>query len=175
VRVIGLCGPSGAGKTTLAEGLIAALKARGQRVSVVKHAHKRFDIDQPGKDSWRHRQAGATEVLVANGQRLALIREFETEVDLQVHELLAELADLGDAHWVLVEGFKHADLLKVEVWREALGAAPMYPHDPFIVAVVSADVLPASTGLPVVPPSTPESLADLLLRDPERFAYQRRG
>ena len=94
MQVIGLCGSSNSGKTTLAEKLIRALKARGCRVSVVKHAHKRFDIDRPGKDSFRHREAGAFEVLVANGHRLALMREFETEAELSVHQMLAELSDL---------------------------------------------------------------------------------
>jgi molybdopterin-guanine dinucleotide biosynthesis adapter protein len=117
MKVIGFCGWSGSGKTTLIEGVIAALKAAGQRVSVVKHAHHRFDIDHEGKDSWRHRKAGAFEVLVASSKRLALMREYEDEVEHDVHQLIAELAPVAD--WVLIEGFKHADLLKIEVWRQA--------------------------------------------------------
>ena len=171
MKVVGLCGVSGSGKTTLAEGLIAALKARGQRVSVVKHAHKRFDIDQTGKDSWRHREAGAFEVVVANRHRLALMREFEVESELTVHQLLGELADLGSSHWVLVEGFKHADLPKVEVWRAAMSVPPLYPHDPFVVVVASSDPLPTPTALPVVSLEDAPALADLLLRHGERFDY----
>lgn len=178
MQVIGLCGSSNSGKTTLAEKLIRALKARGCRVSVVKHAHKRFDIDRPGKDSFRHREAGAFEVLVANGHRLALMREFETEAELSVHQMLAELSDLsalGLEHWVLVEGFKHADLPKIEVWRAAHGARPLYPDDPFVVAlaVPAADALPHACGLPRFDLDEAEAgaLADFLRSDPSRYEY----
>jgi molybdopterin-guanine dinucleotide biosynthesis protein B len=172
--VVGLCGASGSGKTTLTEGLIRALKAQGARVSVIKHAHKRFDIDQPGKDSWRQREAGAFEVLVANSQRLALMREFEQPAEPGVHALLAELSDLGALgleHWVLVEGFKHADLPKIEVWRAAHGAAPLYPHDPFIVAVATPDAPPQPTGLPVLDLNQPVQVADYLRLHATRFDY----
>ncbi|MGR6776266.1 molybdopterin-guanine dinucleotide biosynthesis protein B [Sphaerotilus sulfidivorans] len=178
MQVIGLCGSSNSGKTTLAEKLIRALKARGCRVSVVKHAHKRFDINRPGKDSFRHREAGAFEVLVANGHRLALMREFETEAELSVHQMLAELSDLsalGLEHWVLVEGFKHADLPKIEVWRAAHGARPLYPDDPFVVAlaVPAADALPHACGLPRFDLDEAEAgaLADFLRSDPSRYEY----
>ena len=107
MKVIGFRGYSGSGKTTLVEQLVAGLKAHGQRVSVVKHAHHAFDIDQEGKDSWRHRQAGAFEVVIASDRRLAKIREFETRADPTVHDLIAELSACD---WVLVEGFKRAAL-----------------------------------------------------------------
>ena len=90
MKVAGFAGYSGAGKTTLIECVIPALRQQGLRVSVVKHAHHRFDIDQPGKDSWRHRQAGAFEVVVASDRRLALLREFERPGELTVHHLVAE-------------------------------------------------------------------------------------
>lgn len=172
MKVVGLCGYSGSGKTTLAEGLIRALKAHGQRVSVVKHAHKRFDIDIPGKDSHRHRSAGAFEVVIANSHRLAKVREFDAEMEPTVYQLLAELVDTGDAHWVLVEGFKHAALPKVEVWRAGHEAAPLYTlDDPFVVAIATDDPqrLPAPTGLPVLDLNRPEAVADFLLQDPERY------
>src|SRR5688572_15905253 len=111
MNVVGLSGFSGSGKTTLAERLIAGLRAAGQRVSVVKHAHHKFDIDHEGKDSWRHRQAGAAEVVIASARRLAKIREFSTRADPTVHELIAELAPCD---WVLVEGFKSSALPKIE-------------------------------------------------------------
>jgi len=171
MRVVGLCGCSGSGKTTLGVGLIAALKAAGCRVSVIKHTHKRFDVDVPGKDSWRHREAGALEVLVANRHRLALMREFEAESDLSVHDLLAELVDLGEQHWVLVEGFKHADLPRIEVWRAACQVAVQYPHDPFVVAVASTDALPEPTGLPALDLNDPGAVATFLLQDPTRYDY----
>src|SRR3954447_24087089 len=115
MKVVGFAGDSGSGKTTLIESLIPPLRARGLRVSVVKHAHHAFDIDHPGKDTFRHREAGAFEVVVASSKRLALIREFEQPAQLSVHHLLAELYDGVD--WVLVEGFKSSNLQKLEVWR----------------------------------------------------------
>src|SRR5947208_9719632 len=101
MKVVGFAGFSGSGKTTLVERLIPALKLRGLRVSVVKHAHHKFDIDHPGKDTWRHREAGAFEVVVASSKRLALMREFEQPAQLNVHQLIAELWDGVD--WVRSE------------------------------------------------------------------------
>jgi molybdopterin-guanine dinucleotide biosynthesis protein B len=132
MKVIGFSGYSGSGKTTLVEQVIVRLKLAGQRVSVVKHAHHDFDIDHPGKDSWRHRQAGAFEVVVASDRRLPRSREYEVQAEPTVHQLIAELYDCD---WVLVEGFKHADLLKIEVWRAAAGKPAQYPYDPFVVAI----------------------------------------
>ena len=171
MKVVGFCGPSGVGKTTLIEGVIAALRAAGQRVSVIKHAHKRFDIDRPGKDSFRHREAGATEVLIASAQRLALLREFEVEGLPSVHQLLAELSPVD---WVLVEGYKHADLPKVEVWRAALGQAPLYPDDPF-VALIATDApaaLPVATSRPVIDMADAAGLTALLLGAATRYVYE---
>jgi molybdopterin-guanine dinucleotide biosynthesis adapter protein len=139
MNVVGFAGYSGSGKTTLVEKLIPALKSRGLRVSVVKHAHHNFDIDQPGKDTYRHRQAGAFEVVVASSNRLALMREFEQSARMTVHQLIAELYDGVD--WVLVEGFKSSDLLKIEVWRAPTaayeGKPPRYMDDDFIVAIAT--------------------------------------
>jgi molybdopterin-guanine dinucleotide biosynthesis protein B len=171
MKVVGICGWSGAGKTTLIEGLIAALKGAGQRVSVVKHAHHRFDIDHEGKDSWRHRKAGAFEVLVASSKRMALMREYEAEVEHDVHALIAELAPVAD--WVLVEGFRHADLLKLEVWREGVGSAPLYPADPYVVAVATdrPERLPSPTALPVLPLDAPATIAQWLMQSGARHEY----
>ncbi len=119
MKVVGFAGYSGSGKTQLIERLIPALRLRGLRVSVVKHAHHNFDIDHAGKDTFRHREAGAFEVVVASSRRLALMREFEREAQLTVHQLIAELYEGVD--WVLVEGFKSSDLLKIEAWRAASG------------------------------------------------------
>ena len=170
MQVVGFCGPSGVGKTTLIEGVIAGLKAHGLRVSVIKHAHQQFDIDRPGKDSHRHRTAGATEVLVASAQRLALLREFDIAGLPPVHQLIAELSP---ADWVLLEGWKHGDLPKIEVWRAALGQAPLYPDDPFVTAVATDDpaALPVPTALPVLALSTPAALVSLLLDTAGRYHY----
>ena len=174
MNVVGVSGFSGAGKTTLVEGLVRALRMKGLRVSVIKHARHGFDIDHPGKDSHRHREAGAFEVLVASSRRMALQREFEVEVDLSVHQMLAELYDGVD--WVLVEGFKHGDLPKVEVWRAAPdgpGRAPLYPQDPRVVAVATdaPDQLPELPAVPVLDLNDPAALVQHLLASGERYLY----
>ena len=170
MKVVGFSGFSGSGKTTLVEQLVSLLRLAGQRVSVIKHAHHDFDIDQPGKDSWRHRQAGAFEVLVASGLRLAKIREYEVPGEPTVHQLLAELLECD---WVLVEGFKRADILKIEVWRAAAAKPAQYPDDPYVVAICtdSAAELPVPTGLPLFDLNEPEAVLNFLLADPERYDY----
>jgi molybdopterin-guanine dinucleotide biosynthesis protein B len=172
MKVAGFAGFSGSGKTTLVERLIPALRRKGLRVSVAKHAHHEFDIDQPGKDSWRHRQAGAFEVIVASDRRLALMREFERPARMNVHHLLAELYDGVD--WVLVEGFKESDLPKIEVWRAAVGKPARYPDDDFIVAIAtdSPGELPLPTLRPVLDLSDPESVARWLTENSHRFDYR---
>lgn len=171
MKVVGFSGYSGSGKTTLVEQLISRLKLAGQRVSVVKHAHHDFDIDHEGKDSWRHRQAGAFEVVVASDRLLAKIREYEVQSEPTVHQLIAELYDCD---WVLVEGFKHADLLKIEVWRAAANKPAQYPNDPFVVAIStdSPDQLPQPTGLPLLDLNDPDAVAHFLLGTPERYEYR---
>jgi molybdopterin-guanine dinucleotide biosynthesis protein B len=171
MKVVGFSGYSGSGKTTLVEHLVARLKLAGHRVSVVKHAHHDFDIDHPGKDSWRHRHAGAFEVVVASDRRLAKIREYEVRSEPTVHQLLAELSDCD---WVLVEGFKHADLPKIEVWRADAGKLAQYPHDPRVVALCtdSPDRLPRPTGLPLLDLNDPDAVAHFLLGHPERYEYR---
>ncbi len=175
MKVAGFAGFSGCGKTTLIEQLIPLLRQQGQRVSVVKHAHHRFDMDHPGKDSYRHREAGAFEVVIASDRRLALVREFEQPTQLSVHHLLAELYEGVD--WVLVEGFKESDILKLEVWRAPTvdqQARPVrYPEDDFVVAIATdtPDQLPAPTQLPVLDLNHPEQVAQWLLAQADRFEY----
>ncbi len=136
MKVVGFVGASGSGKTTLVEGVVRELKAQGLRVSAVKHAKHGFSMDTPGKDSARYTAAGAFEVVVASGQRLAKLREFEAPVELNVHQLLAELVECD---WALYEGFKHANVLKFEVWRAELNQPVLYPEDPYVVALVTDD------------------------------------
>lgn len=144
MRVIGLAGWSGAGKTTLLRRLIPILVGKGLRVSTVKHAHHDFDVDQPGKDSWEHRQAGAQEVLVASAQRWALMRELRGDAEPDLADLLARLSPVD---LVLVEGFKRGGQPKLEVFRAANDKPMMHPEDPSIVAVASDEPVP-ELGLP---------------------------
>ncbi len=192
MKVIAFAVFSGCGKTTLIEKLIPLMRERGLRVSVVKHAHHGFDIDHPGKDTYRHRAAGAFEVVAASNQRLALLREFETPAELTVHQLLAELYEGVD--WVFVEGFKDCDLPKIEVWRAPTGSldtsseepsdalrmtekAPRpvrYPDDHFVVAIATdiRAALPVPSALPQFSLDEPETLADWLISQDDRFIYQ---
>ena len=171
MKVLGFAGYSGSGKTTLVERLIPEMRRRGLRVSVVKHAHHRFDLDHPGKDTFRHREAGAFEVVVASDKRLALMREFEQTVQLSVHQLIAELYEGVD--WVFVEGFKDSDLLKIEVWRAVSQNPARYVDDDFIVAIAtdSPDKLPQATQRMVLDLHDPAALADWLLANAARFDY----
>ena len=171
MKVAGFAGYSGSGKTTLVEQLIPALKQRGLRVSVIKHAHHRFDIDHPGKDSYRHREAGAFEVVIASDRRLALMREFEQPGELTVHQLIAELQSSVD--WVLVEGFKHSELPKIEVWRAASNQPTRYTEDDFIVAIAtdSPGQLPHATLRPVLDLNDADAVADYLVSHQARFQY----
>jgi len=171
MKVVAFAGYSGSGKTTLVEQLIGCLRMRGLRVSVVKHAHHNFDIDKPGKDSWRHREAGAFEVLVASNQRLVLQRQFEQPAQLSVHHLLAEVYDGVD--WVLVEGFKKSDLLKVEVWRNASEQPVRYPQDDFVVAIAtdSPQYMPEATLRPVLDLNDPYAISEWLVANQDRFEY----
>jgi molybdopterin-guanine dinucleotide biosynthesis protein B len=172
MKVVGFAGFSGSGKTTLVERLIPALKLRGLRVSVVKHAHHDFDIDHPGKDTHRHREAGAFEVVVASDRRLALIREFEQHARMTAHHLIAHLYEGVD--WVLVEGFKESDLQKIEVWRPSNGKAVLYPADNFIVAIAtdSPGQLPVSTLRPVLDLNDADAVAQWLTDNEGRFDYR---
>lgn len=171
MKVVGFAGFSGSGKTTLVERLIPALRHKGLRVSVVKHAHHRFDIDHEGKDTYRHREAGAFEVVVASDQRLALMREFEVAKRPTVHQLLAELYVGVD--WVLVEGFKDSDLQKIEVWRAATGKPVRYVEDDFIRAIAtdSPDQLPVMSQLPVLDLNDPDAVVSWLVSQGARFDY----
>ena len=134
MRIIGFAGWSGSGKTTLLARLIPLLVADGQLVSSIKHAHHDFDVDIPGKDSHTHRMAGATEVLVSSSRRWALMHELRSEPEPPLPTLLAKL---GSVDLVLIEGFKHSDHPKIEVYRPAIGKPLLQPNDPCIIGVAS--------------------------------------
>jgi molybdopterin-guanine dinucleotide biosynthesis protein B len=158
MRVIGLTGWSGAGKTTLLRRLIPTLIARGLTVSTLKHAHHAFDVDQPGKDSWHHRQAGAEEVMVASSARWALMHELRNE---PIPDLPALLGHMRPVDLVLIEGFKRDLHPKIEVYRQANAKPPLYPGDPSVIAV-AADVAIAGLVIPVLHLDDVDAIADVV-------------
>ncbi len=133
-RVIGLAGWSSAGKTTLLTKLIPLLKERGLNVSTLKHAHHAFDVDQPGKDSYMHREAGASEVLVASSNRWVLMHELRGAPEPRLVDLLAHLTTVD---LILVEGFKREPHAKIEVHRSANGKPFLFSDDPHIRAIAT--------------------------------------
>lgn len=157
--VFGLAGRSGSGKTTLIEAMLPLLGAAGLKVSVIKHSHHDFDMEPPGKDSARFRQAGAQEVMVASPFRYAIVHELRGAPEPSLHDQVARLAP---ADLVLVEGFKHADIPRIEVYRPALGKPPLHADDPSFLAVVTDAVL--ETDLPCLPLNDPAAVAEFIRR-----------
>lgn len=160
MKVIGFAGWSGSGKTTLIEQVIPLLKAAGRTVSVIKHAHHHVDLDKPGKDSWRHREAGAMEVLITTDQRWALLHELRGAPEPTIE---AHLARMSPCDLVLVEGFKAAHIPKIEVHRPAVGKPLLHPDDPCIMAVASDQ--PLALPLPVLDLNDPAQVADFILSE----------
>jgi molybdopterin-guanine dinucleotide biosynthesis protein B len=134
MKIIGFAGWSGSGKTTLLEQVIGLLEARGLAVSLIKHAHHEFDIDYPGKDSYRHRHAGCREVLITSANRWAVMHELRGRAELTLNEALTQLSPCD---LVLIEGFKHAPIPKIEIYRAEIGKPQLFPNDPHIIAVAS--------------------------------------
>jgi molybdopterin-guanine dinucleotide biosynthesis protein B len=157
--VFGLAGWSGSGKTTLAEKLINVLSERGLTIATIKHAHHKFDADIPGKDSWRHRKAGADQVLVSSAMRSAhFIEHAREEPSL---EML--LAKLDPCDIVLVEGFKKEAIPKLEIYRGKRELSPLYPEDPHIIALIS-DAPPENCPLPILASANIDIIADFIMR-----------
>ena len=161
MRIIGLAGWSGSGKTTLIKKLIPCLITRGSSVSTLKHAHHGFDLDQPGKDSFFHRAAGATEVIISSARRWAILHELREEPEWDLSTLVAKMSPVD---LVLVEGFKRDAFPKLEIHRAANGKPLIYPDDPHIVAIAADIVLPQAK-IPVIDLNNVEAIADLLLKN----------
>ncbi len=159
MRIIGLAGSPGSGKTTLMIGLVAELTRRGLAVSAIENAHPSFDIDQPGKDSYRHRAAGAVEVMVASAKRWALIRGRDGEAGATIADLLPRLAPVD---LLIVDGFAGGHHAKIEVHRPANGRAPLCRQDPTIVAVAS-DAPLDGLAVPVLDLGDVGAIADFIV------------
>jgi molybdopterin-guanine dinucleotide biosynthesis protein B len=160
MRIIGLAGWSGSGKTTLLANVIPRIVARGLTVSTVKHAHRSFDIDRPGKDSHTHRMAGATEVVVGSLRRWAIVHELRDEPEPTLAMLIAKITPVD---LVLVEGYKGGSHPKLEVYRAAVGKPLLFPGDPAIVAIASDAPIPGAR-VPRVDLDDVEAVIDILLR-----------
>jgi molybdopterin-guanine dinucleotide biosynthesis protein B len=163
IRVIGLAGWSGSGKTTLLTKLIPLVAARGLRLATIKHAHHAFDVDQPGKDSYEHRKAGARQVIVSSARRWVHLHELSGDREATLAELLCRLSPCD---LVLVEGYKRASLPKLEVFRSEVGKPPLHPEDPRIVAVASDRVFPEAQ-VPVVDLDDIVRIADIVMEKAE--------
>jgi molybdopterin-guanine dinucleotide biosynthesis protein B len=159
MKIFGFAGYSGSGKTTLIEQLIPLFTARGLRVSLIKHAHHTFDVDTPGKDSYRHRHAGCTEVLVTSSRRWVLMHELRGAEEPDLNQ---QLMHLSPCDLVLVEGFKHDPIPKIEVYRTVTGEPLLHPHDSNIVAVASDVML--DTKLPWLDLNQPAQIAEFILQ-----------
>jgi molybdopterin-guanine dinucleotide biosynthesis protein B len=174
MRIFGFAGWSGSGKTTLIERVIPTLTARGLRVSLIKHAHHEFDIDQPGKDSWRHRHAGCSEVLISSSVRFALMHELRGADEPSLRDLLLRLAPCDIA---LVEGFKRAAIPKLEIYRASLEKPALYPDDPHVIAIATdrPDALPVAPapGTDVIALEAYDVIATLADRRSIEFAEWR--
>ncbi|TVQ57214.1 MAG: molybdopterin-guanine dinucleotide biosynthesis protein B [Rhodobacteraceae bacterium] len=161
MRVYGVVGWKNAGKTTLMERLVAEIAGRGFAVSTVKHAHHAFDVDHEGKDSWRHRQAGAREVLVSAAQRWALMGELRGAPEPPLEDLLAKLSPVD---LVLIEGYKRDRHFKVEAHRAATGAPILAREDPTVRAVATNDPV-EGLSVPLLPLDDVPVVADFILRE----------
>jgi molybdopterin-guanine dinucleotide biosynthesis protein B len=159
MKIFGLAGWSGSGKTTLLTRLLPELIGRGYAVSTVKHAHHNFDIDKPGKDSFEHRRAGATEVMVSSANRWALMHEIRDTPELNLEALVARMSPVD---LLLVEGFKRDSHAKLEIHRPSVGKELLCLDDPYIVAVASDEAIP-KVCVPVLDLDDVPTIANFIL------------
>jgi molybdopterin-guanine dinucleotide biosynthesis adapter protein len=158
MKTIAIAGYSGSGKTTLIEKVMPCLVLEGYRVSLIKHAHHEFDIDQPGKDSWRHRHAGATEVMVSSSNRWALMHELRGDTEPSLEEQLKHFAPCDV---VIVEGWKHYAMPKIEVHRKLADKPLLFPEDANVVAIATDEIL--ATKLPQFDLEDADSVAQFII------------
>lgn len=159
MKIFGFAGYSGSGKTTLIEQLVPQFVMHGLKVSLIKHAHHDFDIDRPGKDSYRHREAGCSEVLITSSQRWVLMHELRGELEQSLRHQLNRLAPCD---LVLIEGFKKEPIPKMEIHRAAMGQPLLYPDDPYIIAIASDKQIEAR--VPLLDLNDSQQISDFILR-----------
>jgi molybdopterin-guanine dinucleotide biosynthesis protein B len=159
MKIFGFAGWSGSGKTTLIEKLIPRFVQRGLKVSLIKHAHHTFDVDTPGKDSYRHRHAGATEVLVTSSRRWVLMHELRGAQEPTFEE---QIRHFSPCDLLLVEGFKFAPIPKLEIWRAETGEALLHPNDPHIVALAADSKV--ETRLPLFDLNDDAGIAEFIVK-----------
>jgi len=164
MKIFGLAGWSGSGKTTLVQRLLPALVARGVTVSTMKHAHHAFDVDKPGKDSYVHREAGATEVLVTSEKRWALMHENRSDPEPEMADLIKHMSPVD---LLLVEGFKAHAHDKLEIHRPSVGKPLLADDDPHIIAIATDDAASvqaiAARALPILDLNDVPSVADFII------------
>ncbi|MFD2204255.1 molybdopterin-guanine dinucleotide biosynthesis protein B [Kiloniella antarctica] len=164
MKVFGFAGWSGSGKTTLLKQLIPILVDRDLKVSTLKHAHHKFDVDKPGKDSYEHREAGASEVMIASGNRWALMHELRDEKEPSLKELIPHMTPVDI---LLIEGFKKEGHQKLEIYRSSLGKRMLHKDDPNIIAIatdVTTDETLATSSLPILDLNDIETIADFICK-----------
>ena len=160
MKIFGFAGYSGSGKTTLIEKLIPRFTQCGIKVSLVKHAHHTFDVDKPGKDSYRHRQAGCSEVLITSSRRWVLMHELRGAPEPDLDQMIEHLSPCD---LLLVEGFKRESIPKLEVYRASVGEPLIHPHDANVVAVASDALL--DTQLPQFDLNDEAAISDFVLNN----------
>ena len=161
MKLFGFAGWSGSGKTTVIEQVIPHLRSHGLSVSLIKHAHHAFDIDQPGKDSWRHRQAGSGEVLITSSVRWALMHELRGEPEMTLPQALRRLSPCD---LVLIEGYKTSAIPKLEIHRPAIGKTLLFPDDPRIIGLATdAPALFVNAYLPVLDLSNAKAISAFVI------------
>jgi len=162
IPLLGFAAFSGVGKTTLLTQLIPLLKLHGLRIGLIKHGHHDFEIDYPGKDSFRLRAAGASPVMIVSSKRRAIITEISPEQDPDLNEQLRHF-DQSRLDLLLVEGFKSQAFPKIELHRPALGKPLLYPDDPHIIAIASDCPLTVPGSLPLLDLNQPRQIADFII------------
>lgn len=158
MKIFGFAGWSGSGKTTLIEQLVPRFVKKGLRVSLIKHAHHKFDVDHPGRDSYRHREAGCTEVAVVSEKRWVIMHELRGEAEPTLDE---QIRRISSCDLLLVEGYKHHAMPKFEVWRKDNAKPLLHPNDPHIVAIASDAEI--ETGLPRFDLNDYDGIGDFIL------------